>query len=190
MSSILTVDEIVTYISDIIYPLFKKLNYTANGIALVSLIVGVGSLWYLFNKGMIWFMICAIIYYVLNNMAKNVDPDNKIAMYNDLFMIVAVLAILISKYQLMDFPVTILLISTMAILLVMSTNCDITTNNKCDILRYFGPGTFFLFMLGVILYVSNTAVFDSDYEIKQLDLSSAYNIQKNYQNTYTIYNDI
>lgn len=174
------IDNTMLMMADLLAPQFKKMNYTPNGITTLSLIFSAVAMYHLYNHELIPFTVYMLLAHFFDDMDgyyarryKMVSEEgDKYDHFKDLLLVVASIYILYCRYDLMNFPVLILVFSVFAVLGLMFIGCQETlaeSNDKSQTLsftnflspkkencnkyikylRYFGPGTLIVvFILG------------------------------------------
>lgn len=183
------VDNILISLSDKLSPLFKSMNFTPNGITMISTILSLAALYYLYQKNVLNFSIFFALAYFFdvmdghyarkyNMMTENGD---KFDHYKDIFFGVAIIVILFMQYDMLSFPILIVIMIALYALTLTYLGCvetitssenrsktlsftnDIASKvvemdktsceNRMPRLRWFGPGIFMLFLLVAIAYI-------------------------------------
>lgn len=182
------VDEILTKISDVIDPVFKKMNYTPNGLTSVSVVFVIAALYHLYNRNLPQFTIYFILYYLFDNMdgnyARKYNMVSKLGdmydHYKDIVVVIVFAYILYAKYNIVKFPVLLLLFSVLIVLSILFVGCrekidgdkhTVILNNfggvlmsgkdckkNIPYLKWFGTGTLFVGALGLVWYLDTQCV--------------------------------
>lgn len=187
------IDNVMIETSEILSPHFKSLNYTPNGITTISLIFAAASLYHLYNYDVIYFAIYFTISYFFDCMdgyyARKYDmvteSGDKYDHFKDLIVIVALFYMLYSRYNILEFPVIILILSVFIVLAMMTVGCQEHVTNKkhksntlsifnvitptkenCkkynSYLKYFGTGTLVLVTIIIVFYLNSNLNNHSD----------------------------
>jgi phosphatidylglycerophosphate synthase len=180
------IDNLMMSGADVLAPHLKKINYTANGITTLSLICGAAAMYHLYNHDIIPFTIYMLLGHFFDDMdglyarkyGMVTDNGDKYDHYKDLLLVVASIYILYSKYNILDFPVMILVICCIGVLGIMFVGCQeslTASNHRSDTLafanyvtpkkencksyikylRYFGPGTIIVLFIMIAWYLDN-----------------------------------
>lgn len=186
------VDNMMLSVADTLSPQFKKMNYTPNGITTLSVIFSAAALYHLYNHDMIPFTIYVLLAHFCDDMDgfyarkyKMVsEGGDKYDHYKDLIVVIASIYILYSRYNILNFPVLILVLCVMGILGIMFVGCQenlTSSKNRSDTLsfanyvtpkkenckshikylRYFGAGSLIIVFILVAWYL-NTEMNNSD----------------------------
>lgn len=179
------IDNMMLSVCDNLAPQLKKMNYTPNGITTLSVIFSAAALYHLYNHDMIPFTIYLLLAHLCDDMDgyyarkyKMVsEGGDKYDHYKDLIVVIASIYILYSKYNILNFPVLILVLCVMGVLGTMFVGCQenlTSSKNKSDTLsfanyvtpkketcksymkylRYFGPGTLIIMFILVAWYLN------------------------------------
>jgi phosphatidylglycerophosphate synthase len=178
------INRMLKTLAESLCPIFRKLNYTPNGITSLSLIFNIASLYYLIQRNIIAFSICHIIGYFFSVMngyyAKKysfvTNFDDKYSYYKDLIYQVLIIFILYDHYQILDFPVVVVVILVLYCMMLMHVGCveKISSRRKdkkhmsamanivpdrcvnhINILKFFGSGVFRIAVIGMVWYLNS-----------------------------------
>lgn len=180
------IDNFMINTSEFLSPYFKSLNYTPNGITTMSLIFGIASLYHLYYHNMLLFGIFFVLAYLFDctdgyyarkyNMVS--DGGDKYDHIKDLFVVLATIYILYNRYNILEFPVLILIVAVFCVLSMISVGChekitkpenksdtlkvfDILTPNRencskyINYIRFFGPGTLVFVVIAAVVYLNS-----------------------------------
>lgn len=180
------IDNVMIYISEAISPYFRRMGYTPNGLTTISLFFGIAALYSLYNYDVILFAVyfalahlfdCMDGYYARKyNMVT--DGGDKYDHFKDLIVAIAGLYIIYDRYNVLAFPVLLIIMLVMMVLSMMSVGCHEkithpdhksdtlqafnivtpsrdTCMNYTRYLRFFGPGTFVLAVIIAVFYLNS-----------------------------------
>lgn len=178
-------DNYLIHISDNLSPYFKRIGYTPNGITTISLILGLASLYHLYHHQPVEFGIYFILAYLFDCMdghyARKYDMitegGDKYDHYKDFALIIAVIYVIFTRYEILDHPIVLIVLITFGILGTISTGCierhssknhqsdtlkliDAITPSKetCvkhrEIFRFFGTGTLVIIFVIAVYYMN------------------------------------
>jgi len=151
------IDNLMITVSDKLSPIFKRLNFTPNGITMLTTITGIGALYFLYQKDTTQFAIYLLISYFFDVMdgyyARKYDmvtkDGDKFDHYKDILMMAIGAYILYSQYNITNFPVLIVVVLCLYFLSLIYLGCQevITSNeNRSDILGFTRDGASILTM--------------------------------------------
>ncbi len=176
-------DNLYSKLAEKLCPLFKKLNFTPNGITTVSIIFGLLSIYFIYNYNILYFAIFWIISYFFDCMdgyyARKYKMTSK---YGDLYdhvggstINILLLIVILSRYNMKTKVKLISLFTILIFLLTMNMylGCQQKILNKnetesIDItkklcfgepkgtlkyIRFFGTGFFNILIIIVIIYI-------------------------------------
>ena len=173
------IDHIFLLISESLCPIFYSLNFNANGITTLSLIFGLISIYYLYTGKVIMFMISYIISYFFDCMdghfARKYNQVTKFGDYYDhIADVIKMISVIYTLYYINSNIMTYLIIPMIILLFFTSMHmgCQekyynknesytlsitkmLCPNNKYNLLnitRFFGCGSFMLFITIIIIY--------------------------------------
>jgi len=180
------IDNMMLMIIDKLTPIFKKMNYTPNGITTLSAIFSGVGLYHLYNHELIPFTIYILLAHLFDDMdGYYARKHNMVSESGDLYdhikdLIVGIgfVYIFYTQYNILNFPVLIIILCCMLILGAMFIGCQETivpdeykspslsvfksiapkkSNCKQYIgyLRYFGPGTLIIILILVAFYLES-----------------------------------
>lgn len=180
------IDNMMIEISESLSPYFKNVGYTPNGLTTISLFFGLAALYSLYNYDVVLFAIyfalahlfdCMDGYYARKyNMVT--EGGDKYDHFKDLIVAIAGLYIIYARYNVLAFPVLLLIMLAMMVLSMMSVGChekithpehksttlqafNIVTPDReicvkyTGYLRFFGPGTFVLAVIIAVFYLNS-----------------------------------
>jgi phosphatidylglycerophosphate synthase len=215
------IDNVMIEISECISPFFNKIGFTPNGLTTLSLIFGLAGLYHLYKRELIPFTIYALLYYLFDIMdgyyARKYDMvsdiGDKYDHFKDLILVLIGIYILYDRYNILDYPVIILVALVLCILGIMYTGCQeklikenkytsnslqvfniITPSTKdcykyIGILRWFGSGTLIILLICLVWYLNSQIGQETTGEV--LDINKpveVFNLQKMfYQNPSSNY---
>lgn len=145
------IDNALIAVSDKLSPIFKKLNFTPNGITTLSAITGLGALYFLYQKDTTQFTIYFLISYFFDVMdgyyARKydmiTDEGDRFDHYKDMLFMAIGAYILYSQYNITNFPILIVVIIGLYFLSLIYLGCQevITTKDKqSETLRFTKEG--------------------------------------------------
>ena len=178
------VESIILDMGDKIIPFFKNTGHTPNMLTTYSFILGLVSVYFLYNNQLFKFSLCFFISFVFDcwdgHMARKYNMTSKFGdLYDHISDIIVGLSIFYVSYTKYKHKITlniVLLVSIMTYLMHKHIACyqqyyinsnksesetidyfTILCNNKEDILwtKYFGTGTYVLFGIALIYYIDS-----------------------------------
>jgi len=173
------VDNILVALADRVCPIFKEMNYTANGITTLSLIMSIAAIYYLMRRDMTSFTAYYMVAYFFDVMdgyyARKYriysDFGDKYDHYKDIVVTSIIILITYDHYEATSYPVALCVMIGLIALMTVYLGChekivdrevgsDILNNlgymskEKCvdnmPIIRLFGPGSV---QIATILYI-------------------------------------
>lgn len=177
------IDNLFFNLSNSVSPYLEKLNYTANGITTLSTIFYGASLYHLYRHELVPFTIYVILGYFFGTMGSN--GSKLYGNFKNLIFIIGYIYILYKRYDIMEFPVLILMVSCLAILCLLFIGCKESIieenstfgigkmlmsliqpdNKKCvqymQYLKFFGPATLFFIVIYVTWLIECTSGLDN-----------------------------
>lgn len=141
------IDNVMLNIADTVAPVFKTMNYTANGITTLSTIFSTAALYHLYNHDMTPFTIYLLLAYFCDDMdgfyARKYnmvsEGGDKYDHYKDLVVGIVSIYILYKQYNICDFPILILVFCVMGVLGTMFIGCQenlTESKNRSDTLSF------------------------------------------------------
>lgn len=145
------IDNMLIAVSDKLCPIFKRLNFTPNGITALSAITGLGALYFLYQKDTTQFTIYLIISYLFDvmdgyyarkyNMVS--DEGDRFDHYKDILFMAIGAYILYSQYNITNFPILIIVIIGLYFLSLIYLGCQefmASQDNQSDSLSFAKTG--------------------------------------------------
>jgi phosphatidylglycerophosphate synthase len=151
------IDNLMIAAADKVSPIFKRLNFTPNGITMLSTITGLGALYFLYQKDTTQFSIYLLIAYFFDVMdgyyarkygMVTVEGD-RFDHYKDLITIAIAVYILYSQYNITNFPVLIVVLLSLFFLSLIYQGCQevmVSKENKSETLGFAKEGASILAM--------------------------------------------
>ena len=180
------IDNMMIMVVDKLAPIFKKMNYTPNGITTLSAIFSGVGLYHLYNHELIPFTIYILLAHLCDDMdgyyarIYNMVTDSGDAYdhLKDLVVGICYVYIFYTQYNILNFPVLIVILCCMLLLGAMFVGCQeslVSEENKSSslsifkalgpkksnckqyigYLRYFGPGTLIIILILVAWYLES-----------------------------------
>ena len=145
------IDNLMIMGAEKISPIFKRLNFTPNGITMLSVLTALGSLYFLYQKDTTQFAIYLLISYFFDVMegyyarkykmvTKNGDRFDH---YKDILFLAIGVYIMYSQYNITNFPILIVVILGLYFLSLVYLGCqEVLTSqeNRSDMLGFAKEG--------------------------------------------------
>jgi phosphatidylglycerophosphate synthase len=133
------VDNLFIMAADKVGPIFKSLNFTPNGITMLSTITGLGALYFLYQRDTTQFSIYLLISYFFDVMdgyyarkyGMVTQDGDRFDHYKDILMIAIGVYILYTRYSITNFPVLVVVILGLYFLSLIYLGCqEVMTSNE------------------------------------------------------------
>ena len=182
------IDHQLISFADTLCPLFKKLNFTANGITTLSLIFGLLSIYYLYKDQIYVFGILYFISYFFDCMdghfARKYDQVTKFGDYYDHFKDILIFLLIVGTlyYKNKNCKTNIIILSCILGIAFILFNIHMGCQEKIydseesptlhfqkqlcpgdpyktiQFTNWFGSGTFVLLFIVIVMYVEHTKI--------------------------------
>jgi hypothetical protein len=169
------IDNVLIAISDFMSPTFKRLNFTADGLTALSIILSVASLYNLSTKDTAQFVAYGGLAYLFDTMSRvfAAKYNDQIFEYgvpdafrykNSIILLIAAI-ILYQQYRIVESPVLIVVLICLFFLSLVTAGCqEVVINNmpnkeicqdRLGYLRWVGKGTFVTAFILIVLFLNN-----------------------------------
>jgi len=169
------IDNVLIAISDAVSPTFKRLNFTADGLTALSIILSVASLYNLSTKDTAQFALYGGLAYLFDTMSRvfAAKYNDQIFEYgvpdafrykNSIILLIAAI-ILYQQYRIVESPVLIVVLICLFFLSLVTAGCqEVVINNmpnkeicqdRLGYLRWVGKGTFVTAFILIVLFLNN-----------------------------------
>lgn len=135
-------DNVLVQLADKLSPLFKKMNYTPNGIITLSLILNSVSLYYLGIRDFVKFSIYHFLGYFFDILAEHygrkyglhTDQSDRYNNVKNLGVGLLFAAILYDRYNILNYPILLIVLLCLLVLMMISIGCEkqIKKTNRSD----------------------------------------------------------
>lgn len=186
------VDNAFIALSDAVAPMFKRLNFTPNGLTTLSAVFWGGAVYNLYNRETTEFTVYALLGYFFDVMdgyyarkyKMTSEAGDKYDHYKDVAVSLAIVYVLYSQYDLLDFPTLVIVLMALYFLMLVYLGCQEVMTAEADrsptlsttqdivgkldptvcaqkmkYLRWFGTGTMVIVIICAALYLNGD--FDS-----------------------------
>ena len=169
------IDNVLIAVSDLMSPAFKRLNFTADGLTALSIILSVADLYNLSAKDTAQFAVYGGLAYLFDTMSRvfAAKYNDQIFEYgmpevfrykNSIILLIAAI-ILYQQYSIVESPVLIVVLICLFFLSLVTVGCqEVVINNmpnkeicqdRLGYLRWVGKGTFVLMFILIVLFANN-----------------------------------
>lgn len=185
------VDNFLITLSDKVSPIFKQMNFTPNGLTTLSTIFSAGALYHLYTRDSIEFALYGLMAYFFDVMdgyyARKynmvTEGGDKYDHYKDIVVLLIGVFIVYSQYNIVEYPVLIVVGLTFCFLLMVNVGCqeviahkngnnsdtlvfakdissvlsdmsDESCRQKLNYLKWFGSGMFYIFIIVAVFYMN------------------------------------
>ena len=179
------IDNFMIDVSEQMSPFFRAMGFTPNGLTTISFIFGLAAMYNLYYYNIFLFAIFFLLAHLFDCMdgfyARKynmvTDGGDKYDHFKDLFIVILLVFILFSRYNLVAFPILLIILAVLIVLSMMSVGCheritkpenksgtlqvyDVITPNRETCMRYtnslkwFGPGTLILVVIAAVIYLN------------------------------------
>jgi len=126
------IDNVFITVSDKLTPIFRKFNYTPNGLTTISLILALTSYYHLYNYEITSFSIYFILSYLFDCMdgyyARKYNMISEFGDYYDHFAdlskILILMCIIYSQYNITDYPIVLLILCCLFVIGLIYFGCN------------------------------------------------------------------
>lgn len=127
-------DNILIRLADMASPLFRKMNYTSNGIITLSLIFSLASFYYLAKRDMTKFMIYYTLGYFFDILGihysrkykfskKQIHQSDRYNNIKNIGLVILFAYILYDQYNVTDYPVLLIILLCLLVLIMIGSKC-------------------------------------------------------------------
>jgi hypothetical protein len=139
------VDNVLVQLADKLSPLFKKMNYTPNGIITLSLILNSVSLYYLGVRDFVKFSIYHFLGYFFDVLAEHygrkyelhTDQSDRYNNIKNLGIGLLFATILYDRYNILNYPILLIVLLCLLVLMMINIGCEkqIKKTNRTKVLE-------------------------------------------------------